>query len=546
MSARQNAGDIHEPPGFAPSGSPVRVRAAVSPLWRWRIVCGVLLLGALLGSRIPLAPRRLITFDEINFALSIRQFNPGAHQPQPPGYPLFVGLLKLLSLGIPKIETVFLVAALLLSFAALILVWMLGDRMLRHPGGFIAALLFLFNPPFWYSALTNPIRLSLAAGAVGVAFCLYEALRLQSSRWLVAAAAALGVAAGFRPTLAVEMAPLALWVAVTIRPAKSALVESVAAFGVAVATWLPFLAASTGGFRALYHLLAGYAYDQTRDTSFLLGARSTAALHMALQALVWSGLGVLTWVWAVPSAARSASSLRGSLTTRFLLLWFLPAFASCALFHVGDPDQTLASVPVTCLVGALVLSSISATSMRRRAAMVSLALFLNVFLFFKPVSKIAKASTYNTVRWVDGYMGNVLDGTARLANAGVVTAVFPPDVSGWRNLSYYIPGVHLVVVSAVFPGSASVFRIQAPRSEISNAAPDRVPIPSCGVIVLVDPGTPDWDRAGSPAGLARDRNLWLFRSAPGLSFRSHGVRFVADEGRCPPALPKVRPGTLAN
>src|SRR5215472_15099557 len=57
---------------------------------RWRILCGVLLLTTVVASRLPLAPRHLITFDEINFALAIERFDPGTHQPQPPGYPLFV------------------------------------------------------------------------------------------------------------------------------------------------------------------------------------------------------------------------------------------------------------------------------------------------------------------------------------------------------------------------------------------------------------------------------------------------------------------------
>src|SRR5690242_5225081 len=63
---------------------------------------------ALFISRWVLFPRYLITFDEINFALAVDHFNPPMHQPQPPGYPVFVGLLKALSLLGLRIETVFL------------------------------------------------------------------------------------------------------------------------------------------------------------------------------------------------------------------------------------------------------------------------------------------------------------------------------------------------------------------------------------------------------------------------------------------------------
>ena len=103
--------------------------------WRWRILCGVLLLAAVLASRLPLAPRYLITFDEINFALSIENFNSSLHQPQPPSYPLFVGMLKLLSFFIPKVETVFMAAALLLSMASLVLLRVLGEQTLGQRWG---------------------------------------------------------------------------------------------------------------------------------------------------------------------------------------------------------------------------------------------------------------------------------------------------------------------------------------------------------------------------------------------------------------------------
>jgi hypothetical protein len=346
----------------------------------------------------------------------------------------------------------------------------------------------------------------------------------------------LGFAAGFRPTLFIDMAPLVLWVAFSIRPAKAAVAGAVVAFCGAVAPWFAFLAASTGGFGPLYHLLTGYAYDQTRDTSFLMGARAGDAIHMATEALVWSCLGVLSWVWAIPSAARrDPSLLQSTRFNRFLAFWFLPAFALSAIFHVGDPDQTLAMVPATCLLGARVLSSFPAASLRGRAAIVSVAIFLNVFLFCKPISKLAKASTFTAVRSMDSYMQSLVDGVAGVRNSGGITAVFPPGVSGWRNLSYYLPAVRLIVAdSDQGTGTVSVFRIQARRAEISAGTPAGISIPSCGVIALADPGTSPWEVPGAPAGLSRNRNLWLFPSAPGLSFPSHGIRFVADDSICGP------------
>lgn len=45
-------------------------------------------LAALLAlTRLPLAPKYLFYFDSVNMALSLTDFDPRKHQPQPPGYP---------------------------------------------------------------------------------------------------------------------------------------------------------------------------------------------------------------------------------------------------------------------------------------------------------------------------------------------------------------------------------------------------------------------------------------------------------------------------
>jgi hypothetical protein len=192
---------------------------------------------ALVLSRWALFPRYLVTFDEINFAFAIDHFNPALHQPQPPGYPLFVALLKLLSLLLPKVESVFLVAGLLMSGASLMVLWKLCELVVGPKQGALGVLLLLFNPAFWLSALTNPVRLSLAFGTSLVALCVWKACRENSAHGLPLAAAALGFAAGFRPTLVVLMAPLLLWAAVRARVRWKVAGLTLLCFCAALATW---------------------------------------------------------------------------------------------------------------------------------------------------------------------------------------------------------------------------------------------------------------------------------------------------------------------
>ena len=85
--------------------------------------------GVLAALWIPLAPTRLFDFDAANFALALDYFAPAAHQPQPPGYPLYVGVTKLIQLLVSDVAATFLIAGLLGSAAAILLLYLLGEKM---------------------------------------------------------------------------------------------------------------------------------------------------------------------------------------------------------------------------------------------------------------------------------------------------------------------------------------------------------------------------------------------------------------------------------
>ena len=90
---------------------------------RWKIAFAMGIAAAVAASRAIYAPKFLVNFDAANFALAIREFNPGLDQPQPPGYPLFVMLLKLLDLALRDARLDLLVAGLIGSIAAVLLLW---------------------------------------------------------------------------------------------------------------------------------------------------------------------------------------------------------------------------------------------------------------------------------------------------------------------------------------------------------------------------------------------------------------------------------------
>src|SRR5690348_7075157 len=77
-----------------PSGIPSRHLAVIAG------IC----LALVTATRLPLLPQHLYSFDSVNMALALSDFDPARHQPQPPGYPLFVAEARIVNLALDNPE----------------------------------------------------------------------------------------------------------------------------------------------------------------------------------------------------------------------------------------------------------------------------------------------------------------------------------------------------------------------------------------------------------------------------------------------------------
>ena len=137
---------------------------------------------ALVASPALLAPEYLYFFDSVNFALALEDFDPGLHQPQPPGYALFVLFTRLLNLVMASARAILITAGSIASLAAVGLVWMLGRNLVSFLAANRAALLMLFHPTFWFGALTNQVRVFLAAGSAALMLAAWRSTRQEDPR----------------------------------------------------------------------------------------------------------------------------------------------------------------------------------------------------------------------------------------------------------------------------------------------------------------------------------------------------------------------------
>lgn len=507
-----------------------------APLFNRRAVLWFVLITVLLvSSRVALRPHHLNTFDDINFALAIDEFNPVHHQPQPPGYPLFVGLLRLGALFIPSVEHLFLAVALLASLLSLVLLWAAGDCLLGRGIGLIAALLLLFHPSFWFAALTNPIRLFLAAGATAVAYCLINALtRERKIPWYYLSAFVLGVAEGFRPFLSITLLPLMIYGAWRLRLRPKQLLLAVLLAALATAAWLIPNTLPVGGLLAFIKLMRNYFAEQGSTTSLLLGAPLSSALQMAYTTTVWTFTGTLSWLWCVPFVLRRGNSLFTAVQLRFLLSWLLPGFLFYAIVHTGDPDHPLSIIPATCLLGAVFLERFARIyGPRLLPWAVAVAVALNALLFFKPINKTAKAGSYKVARWLDGYMNGIIGSLALLESKGPVTVVVLGTTPGWRNVSYYFPHAHTIVISSTDRTRPAAWQVYQRRPVPLSINAGVIGLPACGSIAWLDFNVRPVSSTGEHASvLLPNAALTYTKAAPGVSYEFHGVRLETGMQGC--------------
>src|SRR5215470_6090456 len=88
----------------------------------------ILVIALLLLTRVP-AMADYLSIDNVNLAFSLEKFDPRVHQPQPPGYPFFVGFGKIVNLFFHDAERTFVVISILISGLCLPAAYLLGRRM---------------------------------------------------------------------------------------------------------------------------------------------------------------------------------------------------------------------------------------------------------------------------------------------------------------------------------------------------------------------------------------------------------------------------------
>jgi hypothetical protein len=289
-------------------------------------------------------PGSLWEMDEILFSRAIVRFDPLSHRPHPPGYPLVVGLGKLLNLVFHDPFTS-LVALSVIS--SLVGYWAMVAAFRRIAGGpdaeriaVAGAVLFQLSPAMLVQGtlpMSDPPALMFLALALAAGAALRDGGGLWSALGLGAAASA---AVGCRPQLALVVLPLlavALWQARGWRRRG----EVVAAFALVSLLWLVPLIVATQGFHS-------FLIYQSKQATYVAAHDATAARGGATLSLLVKRFVTHPWgrrAMAIPvlllALAGTVDLARRRRTAAVLPLAVLTAGQLAVCLLIMDPGDAV-------------------------------------------------------------------------------------------------------------------------------------------------------------------------------------------------------------
>ncbi len=199
---------------------------------------GLLLYGVALWVLRPLTP---FEQDEVLFLRALEKYDVAKHAPHPPGYPLYIGIGKVLRALISDPVTALQLVSVAAAMAALLFAWLLARRAGATRGEATAAAMIIAAAPTWlFHAAVGFSDVPGTAVALAATWALLSALDRPTV--LPLAGVAVAAAAAVRPQLLLVLFPLGVAVlVVTARRGRWTALASGAgsAIGVSLAAGCP-------------------------------------------------------------------------------------------------------------------------------------------------------------------------------------------------------------------------------------------------------------------------------------------------------------------
>ncbi|MGZ8832359.1 MAG: hypothetical protein ACXW19_04055 [Thermoanaerobaculia bacterium] len=302
-------------------------------------------------------------FDEHLFFQGIHHYDPAAHHPPPPGFPLFMGAGHLMRLLIPTDFGALVTLSFIGSIAAFVLFALaLGEMAGDLTIGIAAALLFYFSPALLVHStlpISEPGALALLAAAL-----YFAAKPGHPATWppvLLATFAALTV--GWRPQFSIFVVPFFLASLFPMRGWRDRAI-ALAVFTVVCLAWLIPLAEALGGIKGLIHFeasQAGYLAEHDAD----LSRSGWTPLQVALRFIAhpW-GTKIASFPLLIVAGAGVVEMIRRRERRVIPLAIASAAYLAFALMVMDPADGVRYAIPF--VLGTAFFAGVGAVALARR------------------------------------------------------------------------------------------------------------------------------------------------------------------------------------
>lgn len=313
--------------------------------WAWRIdgtLLGVLVVGTAAARWID-RERFFWGWDSFLFALALEHYDINDARPHPPGFPVFVGIGKVLHWATGDAHSALIILSILSSALGVGLLYGFVHRIATRRAATVAALFLGVAPLAHFHGVLTLSYVTEIPMSVGLAWAAWAARADERPRTLIVLGALASAAVGLRQSLLFTLAPLVLYGVVVLPTTKRILWRRAAwVSGAAVAAtlvWAVPMLLATGPRR--WWLLSSDQSEIVFYRTFFNGGTAAVAEHAGriltyLQHEIWVGglvaaVAALSWAvvrWPVPSLAHDRR-------LGLLAAWLLPGLAFNLLVYSG-------------------------------------------------------------------------------------------------------------------------------------------------------------------------------------------------------------------
>jgi hypothetical protein len=404
----------------------------------------------------------LYDIDSVNFALALDRFDPGIHQPHPPGYYLYVCTGRLVNAVLHDANASLVAISIVASAVAAVFIYLLTLDWFQRRAALFAGGLFVLSPLCWFHGTVALTYIVEAFFSVLIGLLCWRGK-------IVPAAIALGLSAGFRPSSIVFLGPL--WVYSLLKCRGRRRIAAVGTLVLTLAAWMTPMLVSVGGVSAyLGPLWTLWNLVPARQSSLLGLPFAFIARAGIIAAAAGLSFGAAMFLLLRRSPEQSSEVARIRL---FVWVWIAPGlafFSLVFLLFVNSGYLLFLSPPVFAFLGLRAARWSEAMRDRRlRAGIIAAAATANAGIYLC----VPLYCGYAQVRKFETDLVRATDAVrADFDPAGTLIVGFDSHFLGYRHAAYYLPEFLTVQYPAVRTVQGTrIFGVRSRRTELLSGLP---------------------------------------------------------------------------